>query len=139
MATIDELLKPISARKDPRSPLLKASAAAGVTGEQVVNACPFGCLDEQLDEHGYCCHLVGFTNDKKKMEPMVLDHRGKRVVQVPFVIDKGKKVPQLVPVPKGATLIPISISWRVYDAAGEDPEELPPDPRLRKEIPPQSK
>jgi hypothetical protein len=138
MATIEELLKPISARKDPRSLLIKAQCAAGVTGEQVVNACPFGCLDENLDEHGYCCHLVGFTNDKKLMEPMVLDWRGKRVVQVPFHMDRGKKIPDLLPIPRGAKLVPIAISYRVYDPNGQDPDELPPDPRTLKKEPTKS-
>lgn len=34
------------------------------------NHCPFGCETEKLDEHGYCHHLVGFTNDKKVFEPV---------------------------------------------------------------------
>ena len=28
----------------------------------VKNHCPCGCTNESLDEHGYCKHLVGFTN-----------------------------------------------------------------------------
>jgi hypothetical protein len=27
------------------------------------NYCPFGCQDTDLDEYGYCHHLVGFTNN----------------------------------------------------------------------------
>lgn len=31
---------------------------------EIVNHCPFGCRDEDLDgSTGYCRHLVGFTND----------------------------------------------------------------------------
>ena len=28
----------------------------------VKNHCPYGCTADVLDEHGYCHHLVGFTN-----------------------------------------------------------------------------
>lgn len=44
----------------------EAIAAAGM-----VNYCPCGCTLEDLDEHGYCDHLVGFTNDKKKYEALI--------------------------------------------------------------------
>lgn len=48
---------------------------------QKENHCPFGCSLEELEENGYCRHLVGFTNDKKVFEPlvpiMVPDHNGK--------------------------------------------------------------
>ena len=41
---------------------------------RVDNKCPFGCTLEDLDDHGYCKHLVGFTNDKpgiaKDYEPL---------------------------------------------------------------------
>jgi hypothetical protein len=33
------------------------------------NHCPFHCKDEELDEYGYCYHLIGFSNDKKTLEP----------------------------------------------------------------------
>lgn len=32
------------------------------------NHCPLGCERSDLDELGYCHHLVGFTNDGKTME-----------------------------------------------------------------------
>lgn len=39
---------------------------------QVVIFCPFGCVHgADLDEYGYCRHLVGFTNDKKTYEPIL--------------------------------------------------------------------
>lgn len=34
----------------------------------VPNYCPCGCGREDLDEYGYCEHLVGFTNDGKTIE-----------------------------------------------------------------------
>jgi hypothetical protein len=34
----------------------------------VVNACPFGCEHDDLDDLGYCCHLVGFTSDRLTLE-----------------------------------------------------------------------
>ncbi len=45
---------------------LKAERA-NILGE-VQNHCPFGCTKGDLDEYGYCVHLVGFTNDKKTIE-----------------------------------------------------------------------
>lgn len=36
----------------------------------VKNHCPFGCPNESLDEHGYCEHLVGFTNGSKVGDPV---------------------------------------------------------------------
>jgi len=35
----------------------------------MVNHCPFGCADEQLDKHGWCRHLIGWTEDGKTFEP----------------------------------------------------------------------
>ena len=58
------------------------------------NHCPLGCMDAQLDEHGYCCHLVGFTNIGKFMETVSRNDRGRVCVGL------GKQ-----PVPKGAKLV----------------------------------
>jgi hypothetical protein len=46
-------------KKDTRSKLMKSKAAAGGL---IVNACPFGCEDHELDAEMYCRHLVGFTD-----------------------------------------------------------------------------
>ncbi len=37
---------------------------------QQVNLCPFGCHPDELDECGYCRHLVGFSKGKEMFEPM---------------------------------------------------------------------
>jgi hypothetical protein len=34
----------------------------------VTNHCPFGCRDDQLDAHGYCRHLIGWTEDGRTFE-----------------------------------------------------------------------
>lgn len=34
------------------------------------NHCPFGCTEADLDSHGYCDHLIGFTNDGITFEPL---------------------------------------------------------------------
>lgn len=101
-------------KKDKRSELLRAQSMS--TTGAVVNFCPFGCPDEDLDQHGYCKHLVGFTNDRKTYEPMVWDGlRQARVVRVKMTQDKdGKPVPQLEPCQKGDKFVSISISSRVY-------------------------
>lgn len=111
-------------RQDPRSPLMRAKAKAAEAGGKA-NACPYGCTTEDIDENGYCDHLIGFSTDQKTYEPLILDNRtGRRNVQVPMV-DSGKKgrddqgefpilKPQPVPIPKGSTLIQITTSYRVY-------------------------
>ncbi len=49
----------------------------------IENHCPFGCPDENLDELGYCEHLIGFSSpaDKdqvRRLEPVVLRRRFNR-------------------------------------------------------------
>lgn len=116
---------------DTRSELLKAKGRA-ISGK--VNACPFGCSFQQLDDHGYCRHLIGFSNDKKTFEPMIRDPiTGKRVVRCKSRVtkeiaewdDDGKPVmmpishPVLDHVLPGDALVRISISYRVYRDVGK--------------------
>jgi hypothetical protein len=77
-------------------------------GEKV-NFCPYGCQHDDLDDNGYCRHLIGFTTDGKVYEPMLLV-RGRRVVQARDV--DGSDLRQ--PLVRGDRLEPISISSRVY-------------------------
>lgn len=63
---VEEALPRASVRHGPRggkkanlSPLMTALESAQ-EGE-VVNACPFGCQDEELDRLGSCVHHVGTT------------------------------------------------------------------------------
>lgn len=93
-------------RRASLSPLMVAKGKAS-TGEKV-NFCPFGCEQDDIDEHGYCRHLVGFTNDGKQMEPMIHDDQGRKVVQ------GAKKEPVL----KTDKLIQITVSQRVYRESG---------------------
>lgn len=50
-------------------------------GEVIVNArpnlCPFGCADTQLDDHGYCHHLVGFTDGTKDGDSTIFERTRK--------------------------------------------------------------
>lgn len=124
------------------SPLMVAKGLQE-TGEKA-NFCPFGCSDDELDDHGYCYHLVGFTNDGKKYEPMVCGSDGNLVVQVPFKTQrlgprKIKKIYEYGKVEKTDVLRRITTSARVYrdvprpegwDARDEflgDDEEVPED------------
>lgn len=84
------------------SPLMQAKARAGL-GEKV-NACPFGCQTEDLDDLGYCDHLVGFTTDGKTYEPMFTDDRGRKKVM-------GGQPRKVQP---GDKLVQITVSSRVY-------------------------
>jgi hypothetical protein len=53
---------------------------AGKVATSVENYCPFGCCLADMDENGACRHLVGFTNDGKTYEPLVMGARGLRIV-----------------------------------------------------------
>ena len=88
----------------------------------VINRCPFGCEDEQLDEHGYCDHLLGFTvpGDDTIYEPLEKlfyeggEPRGWLV--------RGAKADRKK-VPAGAKLDLITVNSRVYHKAGREPKE----------------
>ena len=100
--------------RDPRSELMRAQAGA-LSGEKV-NFCPFGCSDDELDDHGYCRHLVGFTS---------ADHDGckmmeKRIVD-PALLTPGCRErvgPEREAVQKRDKLVQITSSYRVYREAG---------------------
>lgn len=51
------------------------------TNADAVNYCPFNCHESELEEHGYCCHLIGFTNDGKIMEPITYNEKGQIAVR----------------------------------------------------------
>lgn len=102
MATMQDLDKAPNQRKQTLSPLMRLKQTT-TTGEKV-NVCPFGCTADDIDEHGYCCHLVGFTNDGRTMEPMKLNEQGKRFVH------GAKKEPVLA----SDQLVQITVSSRVY-------------------------
>lgn len=101
----------LTGKKANLSPLMRAKAKCmtGVTP----NVCPFGCTDAHLDDFGYCHHLVGFSTDKKTMEP-VLKKNGKRV-------NDGKN---RQPVLKTDRLARITTSYRVYRDVKPDAEDL---------------
>jgi hypothetical protein len=91
-----------------RSARLSAYMKAKIRGQQTgekVNACPFGCADEALDDRGYCHHLVGFctVDDRKRMERVVI-RNGVRQVD-------GQKRDKVLPDDK---LVQITTSFRVY-------------------------
>lgn len=102
---MDPRQAPPDKRVAPKSELMAAKARAS-TGEKV-NACPFGCELQDLDDNGYCSHLVGFTNDGKTFEPMMKDSRDRRVVQGDH--------PE--PVLRSDVLVQITTSSRVYRKA----------------------
>ena len=66
-----ELEKSPTERRDRRSRLMRALGKTSHRSD--VNFCPYGCDDLDLDEHGYCYHLIGFTlpGDRTKYEPLL--------------------------------------------------------------------
>lgn len=100
----DPRLVPVQARSANLSDLMLAKNR--VTDGDKVNACPFGCQVPDLDENGYCRHLVGFADgDLTKFEPLRGPNEfGHRVVD-------GSD-PQ--PVLRSDRLVRITTSYRVY-------------------------
>lgn len=94
------------------SPLMLAKTAANRTGK-VANACPFGCAGHELDDFGYCYHLVGFTRPLPEgkrpthYEPMEVDptdRMGRKKVD-------GR---QHLALKRGDKLVRTTNSFRVY-------------------------
>ncbi len=120
------------------TPLMYAKSKA--KGKQV-NACPFGCVDRQLDQHGYCRHLVGFTlpDSEQYYYPMFLTVGAKRIVKPRTVIDEElscdgeepilKSVAE--PVQAGDQLVKITSCSRVYRNV-KDAQKLAAPPKLDK-------
>lgn len=104
-------------RRANLSPLMQAKLRASL-GEKV-NFCPFGCGTHDLDEQGYCRHLVGFTTDGKSMEPLAEVDRFGNPVATPGAGTRKVLGTRTTPVPQGAKLERITVSYRVYV---EEPE-----------------
>jgi hypothetical protein len=117
------------AKRDHLSPLMRAKANS-LQGE-IVNACPFGCEDEELDRFGYCRHLVGFTDKvgpKDKALPAAT-YEPRIVLDDAHEDDERQMVngrdPQ--PVRKDDVLMRITSSYRVYrdvDGKGREPTPI---------------
>ncbi len=87
---------------------LKAERA-NILGE-VQNHCPFGCTKGELDEYGYCSHLVGFTNDGKTVETIQPwkrwdNHKGEWVASGDKFVSGSRKQGHVHPVQPTDTLV----------------------------------
>lgn len=109
--------------KDRRSKLIRSKEKyAG----HIINACPFGCRDEQLDEQMYCKHLIGFTDmaDSEVFYPMVnrpaLVKDGKVIGSKRHRFVDGDDPKELMP---GDKIVTISVSHRVYRNVDKKPKE----------------
>lgn len=104
-------------KQDPRANYsdLMAMKLSGLEND-VVNVCSCGCPDEDLDENGYCDHLIGFTTDKKFVEPMRKVYGqtpdGEQTESWRYVVDGSRQLPM----PPGCKLVRITSSYRVYRA-----------------------
>lgn len=105
-------------KRDPRSDFKRKRDEADDPRE--VNACPFGCEHADLDELGYCKHLIGFTNaplpeGKIEKDPQphmiedILSDKPKGALQRRQV-EAGRSQPLKV----GDVLVRITSSSRVY-------------------------
>lgn len=96
----------VSRREANHSPLMKALSRRNANG--IPNFCPFGCETKNLDDNGYCHHLIGFTNGGSTYEPRMPVGNGRAVVL-------GSK---RQPLKKGMVLVKITTSARVYSQDG---------------------
>jgi hypothetical protein len=85
---------------------LMAAQMRASKGEKV-NFCMFGCDDSDLDDNGYCRHVVGFTKDGKVMEPVL-----------------GSRPEPILP---GDKLVRITTDSRVYREQPPLPDQLTED------------
>jgi hypothetical protein len=101
---VDPRTPDLQKRKARHSPFNEARLECRTTGE-TLNACPFGCAEGDLDDYGYCHHLVGFTDaaERKTVECLVIA-RGRRAV------DGRKREPVL----RSDKIVVITTSARVY-------------------------
>lgn len=111
----DPRITPPEQRNAHLSPLMAAKAKQ--SEGQKVNFCPFGCTVEDLDDHGYCEHLVGFTTDEQTLEPLITDEKGrKRTLGAKEFVR---------PVKPSDKLVRITTSFRVYREIGKKKEPAP--------------
>lgn len=107
----------------------------------VQNHCPFGCKTADLEDHGYCHHLLGFTNDRDTYEPVNVLYRRMEdgtPYDTGFKITSGKKDcpvdavyvnPERLQVENGvAHMAKAWVSDRVYlEDVTKVPKLAPPD------------
>lgn len=138
---MDPRLEAVDPKKTKLTPLMWAKSRAR-SGNKV-NACPFGCMTQHLDENGYCRHLIGFTNDGQFYEPMIRGAAGRRVVKCDLEKDLELSAPGeepvmrqvLLAVEEGDYLVPISTSSRVYRnvPVGENPHKRTQQPQQQRQ------
>lgn len=94
----------------------------------IVNPCPFGCTDEELDEHGRCYHRIGVSADGKTFEREGHNKAGRLEMKIERRKIKGKLVPVLEKVDKRKHyLIRVTTSFLVYEDRPVPEGWLPPD------------
>jgi hypothetical protein len=81
-----------------------------------LNLCPCGCPDTALNEHGYCEHLVGFTNDGRSYEPREFPAKDPKTPLESAILERvdGSKP---LPVLPDDILVQITTTARVYRGA----------------------
>lgn len=103
-------------RKDKRSKLIRSFEARGGRANSgsglTVNACPFGCPDDSLDENELCRHMIGTTvpGDDKHFYPVKV-RKNRKGGSTGFKFTDGTDLQEVQP---GDHLVRITTASRVY-------------------------
>jgi len=65
------------------------SGLGGFAMYDSVNYCPFGCTARELDSHGWCRHLIGWTDDGRTFEGRVSPSRRQPVLSTDRMVKTG--------------------------------------------------
>lgn len=101
-------------KTDRRSDYLKAKA---FSGGAVVNTCPYGCEDHQLDDRGFCKHLVGHSHPCGEEErptvfsPLKYDRTLSGEIKYDVLVNDGNDIQEVL---LSDELVRISVSHMVY-------------------------
>ena len=101
-------------KTDRRSDYLKAKAHVG---GGVINTCPYGCADHELDDRGFCKHMVGHTHpcgeDERPTIFSLLKHDRTLdgTIKYDVLVNDGNDLQKVLPTDH---LVQISVSCLVY-------------------------
>lgn len=99
------------------------------------NHCPCGCEAADLDEHGYCRHLVGFSSNGKTFEAQIRGARGLRQVDATMFDPKtGRYTRKVHRLQKGDKLVN-PVTQQLVDQVWQEAKKWVNDRVYRADVP----